>query len=79
MMMGVSDAYLIPYGIVLGATPSQIASLTAIPMVIATLLQVRSAAVTQSIGSRTKLISFIKFWYYIVSLLVNSLLSMGVR
>lgn len=63
MMMGVSDAYLIPYGIVLGATPSQIAFLTAVPMVIATLLQVRSAAVTQSIGSRTKLINFMVFFH----------------
>ena len=63
MMLGVSDTYLIPYGIAVGATPSQIALLSSVPMLIATLLQVKSAGVTQSIGSRTKLINFVVFFH----------------
>ena len=63
MMQGVSDTYLIPYGIALGASPSQIALLTAVPMLVATILQVRSASVTQSIGSRLKLINFMVFFH----------------
>lgn len=56
MMIGVSDAYLIPYGIALGASAQQVAFLTAVPMLVAALLQMRSASLTQSIGSRVKLI-----------------------
>ena len=63
MMLGVSDNYLIPYGIALGATPSQIAFLASLPMLLATLLQVQSAKVTQTIGSRTKLINFMVFFH----------------
>lgn len=63
MMMGVSENYLIPYGIALGATSSQIAFLAALPMLLATLLQVQSAKVTQTIGSRTKLINFMVFFH----------------
>lgn len=63
MMLGVSDTYLIPYGIALGASPSQIAFLSSVPMLIAALLQVRSASITQSIGSRTKLINFMVFFH----------------
>lgn len=63
MMLGVSETYLIPYGIAVGATPSQVALLSSVPMLIATLLQVRSASVTQSIGARTKLINFVVFFH----------------
>ncbi|MGH7198713.1 MAG: MFS transporter [Candidatus Omnitrophota bacterium] len=63
MMLGVSDNYLIPYGIALGATPSQIAFLASLPMLVATLLQVHSARVTQTIGSRTKLINVMVFFH----------------
>ncbi len=63
MMLGVSEIYLIPYGIALGATPYQVAFLTALPMLLANILQVKSASVTQSIGSRTKLINFMVFFH----------------
>ena len=63
MMAGVSEFYLIPYGIALGASVHQIAYLASIPMLVATLLQTRSAGLTQSIGSRTKLINRIVFFH----------------
>jgi MFS family permease len=63
MMLGVSDSYLIPYGIALGATHSQIAFLASLPMLIATVIQAQSAKVTQSIGSRLKLINFMVFFH----------------
>ncbi len=63
MMMGVSENYLIPYGIALGATASQIATLASAPMLVASILQVRSASLTQSIGSRTKLINVVVLFH----------------
>ncbi len=63
MMMGVSDFYLIPYGIALGASSTQVAFLVSIPAVVASLLQLKSASITQSIGSRTKLINFVVFFH----------------
>ena len=63
MMIGVSDYYLIPYGIAIGATASQIAFLASIPALIGSLIQIWSANLTQAIGSRTKLIHFIVFFH----------------
>ncbi len=63
MMLGISDAYLIPYGIALGASSSQIAFLSSVPMLVATFLQLRSARVTQAIGSRIKLCNFVVFFH----------------
>ncbi len=63
MMVGVSDIYLIPYGIALGADARQIAFLASIPMLAAALLQTYSARLTQSIGSRTKLINWVVFFH----------------
>jgi len=56
MMMGVSDFYLIPYCLALGATSAQIGVLATAPMLVATILQIRSASLTQSLGSRMQLI-----------------------
>lgn len=61
MMMGIGEFYLIPYGIALGANAAQIAFLTAIPPLVGALLQIRSAQVTEHIGSRTKLINVMVF------------------
>ena len=63
MMVGVSESYLIPYGIALGATPSQIAFLATAPVLIASFLQLKSARLTQTIGSRIKLIQFMVFFH----------------
>ncbi len=63
MMMGVSESYLIPYGIALGASAHQIMYLASIPMLVGTLLQTYSAKITQSIGSRTKLINWVVFFH----------------
>ncbi|OGW90765.1 MAG: hypothetical protein A3D28_01410 [Omnitrophica bacterium RIFCSPHIGHO2_02_FULL_63_14] len=63
LMLGVSETYLIPYGIALGAGPSQVALLASIPPLVASLLQVQSAALTQSIGSRMKLIRAVVFFH----------------
>jgi MFS family permease len=63
MMAGVSDFYLVPYGIALGATTSQVALLAGLPLVFGALLQLMSAGVTQSIGSRVKLINFVVFFH----------------
>lgn len=63
MMLGVSDFYLIPYGIALGASVTQVAFLVSLPAVVASLLQINSASITQSIGSRTKLINFTVFFH----------------
>ncbi len=61
MMMGVSESYLIPYGIALGASAHQIMYLASIPMLVGTVLQTYSAKLTQSIGSRLKLINIVVF------------------
>lgn len=63
MMQGVSDSYLLPYGIALGATSSQIAFLASVPALIASFIQMKSASITQTIGSRTKLINFMVFFH----------------
>ncbi len=63
MMLGVSDFYLIPYGIALGASPTQVAFLAALPGLAGALLQLKSASITQKIGSRTKLINFVVFFH----------------
>ncbi len=63
MMVGVSESYLIPYGIALGASPSQVAFLAAIPMLVATIIQTQSARVTQVMGHRTKLINISVFFH----------------
>lgn len=63
MMLGVSEAYLIPYCIALGATQSQIAFLATAPAVVACFLQLKSASLTQTIGSRVKLINFMVFFH----------------
>ncbi len=61
MMMGVSECYLIPYGIALGATAHQVMYLASIPMLVGAILQTYSARITQSIGSRLKLINVVVF------------------
>lgn len=63
MMQGVSESYLIAYGIALGATRSQIAFLATAPALLASFLQLKSARLTQTIGSRTKLINFTVFFH----------------
>ncbi len=63
MMLGVSESYLIPYGIALGATSSQIAFLASVPGLVASFLQMKSASLTQTVGSRTKLIKFMVFFH----------------
>ena len=55
MMLGASDGYVIPYGIALGATASQVAFLATVPALIGSILQIGSASLTQSIGSRLRL------------------------
>ncbi len=57
MMLGISETYLVAYGVALGATNAQIAVLATVPMLIATSLQVYSARMAASIGSRMQLIS----------------------
>jgi len=63
MMLGVSEMYLIPYAIALGASALQVALLASVPMVVAALIQTHSARVTQRIGSRLKLINFVVFFH----------------
>src|SRR3989338_3138381 len=63
MMLGVSEMYLIPYGIALGASASEIGFLASVPMLVAALIQTHSARVTEHIGSRLKLINFIVFFH----------------
>ena len=63
MMMGVSDVYLIPYAIALGASPSQVALITAVPPLVGAILQMQSAAMTQKIGSRLRLILWMVFFH----------------
>lgn len=61
MTLGVSECYLIPYGIALGASADQIAFLASIPMLFAAFVQSYSARLTAHIGSRTKLINAVVF------------------
>ncbi len=63
MMVGISETYLIPYAIALGVRAQQVALLATAPMLAATLLQVRSASVTESIGSRIKLMNVVVFFH----------------
>ncbi len=63
MMVGISETYLVAYGVALGATNAQIAVLATVPMLIATALQVYSARITASIGSRMRLISWVVLFH----------------
>ena len=63
MMLGASDGYVIPYGIALGATASQVAFLATVPALIGSILQIGSASLTQSIGSRPRLIRWGGFFH----------------
>ena len=60
-MMGVSEVYILPYGIALGASAAQVGLLAGVPAVLAALIQLNSAAVTQRVGSRLKLINVFVF------------------
>lgn len=55
MMLGV-EAYFVAYAIALGASTSLVAFLATFPHLVSVTLQIRSAAVTQRIGSRMRLI-----------------------
>lgn len=66
MMLGASDGYVIPYGIALGATPSQVAFLATIPALIGSVLQIGSASLTQHIGSRLRLIRWVVFFHAVL-------------
>ena len=62
-MMGVSDIYLLPYGIALGASAVQVGLLAGVPAVVAALMQLESASITQRVGSRLKLINVFVFFH----------------
>lgn len=67
-MMGVTEIYLLPYGIALGATPAQVGLLAGVPAVVAALMQLESASVTQRVGSRLKLINVFVFFHALLLL-----------
>lgn len=79
MMLGVSESYLIAYGIALGATKSQIAFLAATPALVASFIQLKSASITQTIGSRTKLINFMVFFHALAWIPIILIPYMGLR
>jgi MFS family permease len=63
MMLGVSDYYLVPYAIALGASPPQVAFLSSVPLLLGAILQIQSARLIQSIGSRMKMIRKVVFFH----------------
>ena len=80
MMLGVSENYLIAYAIALGAKPSQVAFLASLPPLVASLLQIHSAGLTKTVGSRLKLIHVAVFFHalaWLPIILIPYLLSSG--
>lgn len=65
-MAGLRDTFITPFAIALGAVTSQIGLLTAVPNLLASLAQVKSADVTERLKSRKRAIS--------VSVLVHALM-----
>jgi MFS family permease len=54
IMLGIMDNYLIPYGLFLGATPSQIGMLVAIPHLLGSVVQLYAVPAVRSAGSRKR-------------------------
>ena len=61
VMMGLRDNFITPFGIALGATTGQIGLLTAVPNLAASLAQIKTADVTESVKSRKKVITIAVF------------------
>ncbi|MCG3175208.1 MAG: hypothetical protein MOGMAGMI_00130 [Candidatus Omnitrophica bacterium] len=62
MMLGV-EAYFVAYAIALGASTSLVAFLSTFPLLVSVIVQIRSASVTQRIGSRMGLIRRVVFFH----------------
>ena len=62
-MIGFSDQYIAPFAIALKATSEQIGMLTAFPNLIASLIQLKSADVTEHLKSRMKIIRIFVFFH----------------
>ncbi len=60
-MLGLSQEYFAPFLISIGATVRQIGILSAVPSLIASLIQLKSAEVTDFIGSRKKVLNIFVF------------------
>src|SRR6266700_3818356 len=56
VMVGIIDNYLIPFGLLLGATNQQIGYLVAVPNLLSSFVQLGAVAAVQTIGSRLKLL-----------------------
>ncbi len=68
VMMGLRDNFITPFGIALGATTGQIGLLTAVPNLAASLAQIKTADVTESVKSRKKVITIAVFAHLVMFL-----------
>ena len=57
VMAGLRDTFVVPFGIALGAVTSQIGILSSLPNLVASLVQIKSADVTEKLKSRKKVIN----------------------
>jgi len=62
-MLGFTDQYMAPFAIALKATSAQIGMLTAFPNLIASLIQLKSADVTERLRSRMRIIRIFVFFH----------------
>lgn len=61
MMLGLTEQYITPFAIALKATTAQVGMLTAFPNLIASLVQLKSADVTEHLKSRKRIINIFVF------------------
>jgi MFS family permease len=62
-MIGFTDQYITPFAIALKATSAQIGMLTAFPSLVASLIQLKSADVTERLKSRMRIIRIFVFFH----------------
>ena len=80
IMAGLRDTFIIPFAVALGAVTSQIGLLSAVPTLISSLVQIKSADVTERLKSRKRVINisvFIQAFMFLPILLVPFILDKG--
>ena len=57
IMLGIGDSFMTPYALAMGASAGLIAVLASVPMLVSSLVQLRSAPMVERLGSRMSLIN----------------------
>lgn len=80
IMVGLRDTFVVPFAIALGAVTSQVGLLSSVPNLLASLVQLKSADVTERVKSRKKVINasvFIHALMFLPMLLIPFIIKKG--